>query len=456
MIISTSPEFITLCRLQVTLLNQGFGASQCAVYLTEALEAGAERKLIPIVAYPEVTMQQEAILDWVLLPPETSNRSANPGLLTDATALSLPVLAPLADSPPNSLAKKQQILLPLVHETSVLGLLVSIREDRPWNPWERAQIEKIAHSLAIACFLDQRYQWLIAQQHQNHLLEQQQQDILHNLLHQLRSPLTALRTFGKLLLKRLLPSDPNRDIATSIIRESDHLQQLLQQVDQAIALGENRLSPTLPMFNAVGSEDHLPLLLAANPLAGELLQLEPCSVPALLSPLIKSTQAIAQERGLTLTVDIPEALPSIQTNALALTEVMSNLLDNALKYTPKGGNLWLQAFRYDPASHQRGRGTTVAIAVSDTGPGIPPEDVDHLFERHYRGVQSGGQIPGSGLGLAIARDLVRQMQGDIQVFSPAQPSGSRWKRRSGQGGTTFIAWLPISNALAVNKPLNQK
>jgi len=86
--------------------------------------------------------------------------------------------------------------------------------------------------------------------------------------------------------------------------------------------------------------------------------------------------------------------------------VFSNLIDNALKYTPSG-KIYIQAGLEQ--SHLQG------IAISDTGPGIPPEDLEHIFE-HYRGVQSSSEIPGTGLGLAIA-NLIEQMQGEIQVFS---------------------------------------
>jgi hypothetical protein len=111
--------------------------------------------------------------------------------------------------------------------------------------------------------------------------------------------------------------------------------------------------------------------------------------------------------------------------------VLSNLLDNALKYTPAGGQIYVQAGREQ--GHFQG------VAISDNGCGIPPEDLEHIFERHYRGVQRSSKIPGTGLGLAIAKELVEQMQGEIQVFSPAQiNTGSV----AGRVGTTFIVWLP--------------
>lgn len=86
------------------------------------------------------------------------------------------------------------------------------------------------------------------------------------------------------------------------------------------------------------------------------------------------------------------------------------------------------------------------ISISDTGCGIPPEDLEHLFERHYRGVQAESEIPGTGLGLAIAKELVEKMQGEIQLFSPASSSQRSEVRAfiSEEGrGTTVIVWLPV-------------
>ncbi|MFO5527217.1 MAG: sensor histidine kinase, partial [Cuspidothrix sp.] len=85
------------------------------------------------------------------------------------------------------------------------------------------------------------------------------------------------------------------------------------------------------------------------------------------------------------------------------------------------------------------KGNFQGIAISDTGPGIPLEDLAHLGERHYRGVQAKTEIPGTGLGLAIAKQLIAEMQGDIEVFSPAIKSVSTIPHRP---GTTFIIWLP--------------
>ena len=98
-----------------------------------------------------------------------------------------------------------------------------------------------------------------------------------------------------------------------------------------------------------------------------------------------------------------------------MIQVLINLLDNALRYTPPGGEIRLTA--------RKGMGD-VEIAVMDTGPGIPEESLEHLFERFYRGDKSRQrESGGSGLGLAIVKSLVEIQGGQIDVESdPGQGS----------------------------------
>ena len=113
-----------------------------------------------------------------------------------------------------------------------------------------------------------------------------------------------------------------------------------------------------------------------------------------------------------------------------MQEVLSNIIDNALKYTHAGGKVLLECGQEKPGFQ--------GIIISDTGPGIPLEDLEHLGERHYRGVQAKTEIPGTGLGMAIAKQLMAEMQGNIEVFSPAIKSIITL---SDTPGTTFIIWL---------------
>ncbi|MCY7278894.1 MAG: GAF domain-containing sensor histidine kinase [Phormidesmis sp. CAN_BIN44] len=438
MLLPTSSEFVALCRSQVALLTQVLGASMSVVYLTETLVEGAEARLVPVAAYPESALALERS-SQLALSPATDAVFAMPHQFFASNAVDGgddddDRIDQSSVSLRNSLAaEQQQMVLPLVHNGMVLGLLVSERNDRPWTTWEGSQIERIADTIALAYVMDQRAQWLDQTHRQQRLLQSDQHDILDNLLHQFKNPLTALRTFGKLLLRRLRPEDSNREVATSIVRESDRLQDLLKQFDHAIDLGDVDLI-SMDLDEEPSTVNRPIPLLPAGVLTSSTLTLESCCVSEILQPLLVSAEAIAQEKGLSVRFWIPDNLPSVWANQGALREVLSNLIDNALKYTPTDGQVHIQANE---------AADWVIIRVSDTGLGIPSQDLPHLFERHYRGVQATTDIPGSGLGLAIADRLVEQMHGEIEVFSPLQNDG--WISDSDQPpkdqGTTFLVKL---------------
>lgn len=428
MLMSASSEFVTLCRSQVALLTQGLGAALSIVYLTEELvEGGNEQtKLIPLVTYPETAVAWEGF-DVAVLPEKTSSNF--PRLLTETALKNDPKEL---DESESCLLPSRQIVLPLIHEGVLMGLLMTAREDRAWNEQEHSEIERIAQTLAIARLLDQRREWFEQQLSQQQRLQAKQRDLLDNLLHQFRNPLTALRTFGKLLFKRLTPGDANRAVADNIVRESDRLSELLQQFDRVIDLTTEDLELQTPLLPTTLFIEPIQVTTAQLPLLPAVEKTELCSVTDVLEPLLMSARAIAAERNLNLHADIPAKLPLVRGDAKALREVLSNLIDNALKYTPTGGQIYIQAGKQQ--DHFQG------IAISDNGPGIPSGDLEHIFERHYRGVQGNSEIPGTGLGLAIAQELIEQMQGKIEVFSPAQLNTDSVR---GGLGTTFIIWLPL-------------
>lgn len=444
MFIPASPEFVALCKSQVAVLTQALGAALSAVYLTEELVEGVEPKLIPVVVYPEATVWESEATSEVLPELQGEEIKTIPRLLKAAPPLLPQHLdndSESADWQENYLRQQRQIVLPLIHEGLVMGLLVTARDDRAWNEQEKATIERIAGTLTLACLMDQRRVWVEDELTQSRRFQAQQRDRLDDLLHQFRNPVTAIRTFGKLLFRRLQPGDKNQEAAASIVGESDRLQELLQQFDACLDLTQE--APIIlkaPIMNEAAQQ---PLTPGLSLLPNNAQMREAISIIAVLEPLLVSARAIATERNLTLITAIPEQLPLVQGNAKALREVFTNLLDNALKYTPSGGQIEIRA-----EVGQTDHGEMTAIAFSDTGPGIPPQDLEHLFERHYRGVQAATAIPGTGLGLAIAKELIEQMQGQIEVFSPAQPVWAKQnfdainQSQANLGtGTTFVVWL---------------
>ncbi len=472
-----SPKFVDLCQTQVNLLKDQMGAALGVVYLTEDDDSNDETRLIPVVADPEASALWDArhmIARLSDRQPQTARprrlSAPMPDLQSEVELLALlasdATLPPPSPSPSTSMdldwvlsddqqSYSRQVIVPLIHEGVMMGLLVTARPDRAWNESEQFQIERIAQTIAIACVLDQRSQWLEHELHQQRLMQAQQHDIFHDLLHQFRNPLTALRTFGKLVLKRLSPGDRNRNMIEGMVRESDRLEELLKQFDVAVGWGDAHLLPpdTLEAGDPItwsaaidlssetsahGTDSAPRLLPGGGLLTGAALKIAPHSIVCVLEPLIVSAAAIAQERQIDLKTFVPSDLPPVLIDLDALREVLNNLIDNALKYTPPGGTVEIWA-----GIRQQQR---QCLVIADTGPGIPPQDLDHIFNRHYRGVQQGSDIPGSGLGLAIAHSLVHQMGGEIQVFSPARTSELIARLSEDWGsdtypGAAFIVWL---------------
>ncbi|PSN20788.1 sensor histidine kinase [filamentous cyanobacterium CCP5] len=461
MIVPTSPEFLALCQSQMLVLSQALGVTSTAVYLAdhrvEPDETGqSSPALIPVYAYPERSnLRSEA--DQRYLPEDAPPDSAQigPAAITpgaDGAVITSPFEG--KSGPNHSLGldgepSGQRLVLPMAYDEVLLGVLVCSRP-RPWAENDQRQAEQVASSLAIACVLDQRGQWMQRQLQQTYLDQQHQSEHFHDLLHQFRNPLTAMGTFGRLMLRRLEPEDKNYSAAEGIVRESDRLQDLTRQFDAAVADGDLRLerSPTQPSTAALAlpsadnSQESTRPGRSGEGLMGQL-SLEALPVDDILKPLLASAGAVAQERQILMGQGLVEHLPPVWMDSGALREVLSNLLDNALKYSPAGAWVWVATGLLKQVENQEYQG----IAVGDTGPGIPAADQGRVFERSYRGVQAEGTIAGTGLGLAIAQDLIAAMGGSIELYSPAALSGLVPAATETTGpGSVFILWLRQAEA----------
>lgn len=425
----SSSEFAALCQSQITLLSQSLGAVWSVIYLTEEIsEDGPSAQLFPFATYPQAGQQ-----DFWQLP---SGKLPEIWQLLQSRSLAQRLPDRLNEDPEASASgwkpalETRQLILPLVHQETFIGLLVTGREDREWQHEELKQIEEIARTLAIARYLESQYHWTRDELAIQENLRRIEHDRLDNLLHQLRNPLTALRTFGKLLIKRLLPEDPNGKLAQNILAQSDRFQALLEQFEAesqelaALDSASNSSKNSLPLLPDDRSLDRSSFLLP-----GSVSELDSVDLAWILEPLLTTASAIATERDIELIYHLPTSIPKVMGDVSALREILNNLVDNALKYTPSGGKVRL-ALKTTPSM--------VGIVVADTGPGIPAEDRERIFERHYRGIQAESEIPGTGLGLAIARELARKMQGEIELL------GSNDLSADGSG-TTFILWLPIAS-----------
>jgi two-component system sensor histidine kinase KdpD len=125
-------------------------------------------------------------------------------------------------------------------------------------------------------------------------------------------------------------------------------------------------------------------------------------------------------------------LPKLAADPALLEQVLVNLFENAAKYGPEGGVVALSARR---------DADTIAVLVTDDGPGIPSLDLPHIFDSFYRARLGDRIVPGTGLGLAIARGLTEAMGGTIAAFSPRAGA-----RADGPPGTAIELRLKLSAA----------
>lgn len=205
-----------------------------------------------------------------------------------------------------------------------------------------------------------------------HALELQR-NFVADVSHELRTPLTTLR--GNLgLLRRQPRIDPEEemDILTDMVDESDRLIRLVND-----------------------------LLVLARADAGRNLAKDPVAIKPLLEETCRQAQQLAPGRAITLEVDDL----SVLADRDAFKQVLLVALDNAIKHSK--GDIAVSALRNEDR---------VAIRVKDTGDGISPETLEHLFDRFYRG-EDAANLPGLGLGLAIAKSLVEGLGGEIRMES---------------------------------------
>lgn len=212
-----------------------------------------------------------------------------------------------------------------------------------------------------------------------------------DIAHELRSPLSVISGYAEALDDGKLPGTP--EVYQILHQEALHLSRLV---------------------------DDLRLLSLAD--AGELnLNLAPVDPGALVERAAARHAMAAQQREISLVAEAAPDLPETRVDGERMAQVLDNLVLNAFRYTPAGG--WIE-LRAGPA--QGG----VQIEVQDSGRGIDPEDLPHIFDRFYRGDRARAQNGESGLGLAIARSLIEAQGGWISVDS-----------RPGEGAR-FILWLP--------------
>ena len=233
-------------------------------------------------------------------------------------------------------------------------------------------------------------------------LDTLRRDLVANVSHDLRTPLVSIHGYVETVLMKdgSLTDEQRRAHLQAVLHNTGRLKTLVEELLELSRLEARQITPQQELFSV-----------------GDLVQ-----------DVVQKHRIQAVDNGVPITMDLPRGLPLVVGDIGLIERVLQNLLDNAIKYTSPPGTITIAL---------TSSGTGVKVDVADTGPGIPPEDLPHIFDRFRRGrngTRNGSS--GTGLGLAIVRKIL-----DLHDISIAVASN--------QGlGTTFSFVLPHEGVVA--------
>ena len=300
------------------------------------------------------------------------------------------LLAELRRRLPTELEPRALVCIPLVAAGATVGLL-ALAATEPGRELDAATLS-LAEELAFRAGSALENARLFAAAVQ---ATRARDELMGIVAHDLRNPLNLIASVAELLSDGFVARDP--------ASEQRHLQIIRRAAGQ---------------MNGLIAD-----LLDANRIETGSLSVEPRreSAAALVADALGFMGPLAESHGLVLSAAAEEGLPAVWTDPLRVQQVLSNLIGNAIKFTPRGGTIVLSAAR---------DGAHLRVGVADSGPGIPPEQLPHIFTRFWQG--GARDRRGIGLGLSIARAIVEAHAGRIWVESePGQ-------------GTTFYFTLPLA------------
>lgn len=221
---------------------------------------------------------------------------------------------------------------------------------------------------------------------------EQQRQFLLSISHELRTPLTSIVGYAQAISEGATEDVPSA--VQVIASEAGRLEHLVQDLLDLARLDARRFS-----FHPA-----------------------PSDLAHLLAETVESFRPAADRASLALHLDLPDGGPlELVTDALRVRQLLSNLVENAFRYARSG--VWV-------GGRPEGQGAT--LWVSDDGPGIAPEDLPRVFDRHFSSHAAGALASGTGLGLAIVAELVTAMGGQVEAASPLDA----------HGGTRMVVRLP--------------
>jgi two-component system phosphate regulon sensor histidine kinase PhoR len=235
-------------------------------------------------------------------------------------------------------------------------------------------------------------------------ISQMKNDFVSRVSHELKTPLASISAYSEMLVDGEANDEKTRKEFYSIIQ------------DQAKRL--NRLI-----------ED----ILNISRIESGLIKVDkkPVSLTILIEEQLQMIRNYAEEKNITVVGQKPIVFDQVYADRDMIAEVVINLLSNAVKYTPRGGSIKIET-EVDESSG------TARVSITDTGIGIPENEIEHIFDKFYRIGASRKQAEGTGLGLNLVKQIIEKVHNG-RVFVKSKP---------GQG-STFGFELPLATAEAV-------
>ena len=288
------------------------------------------------------------------------------------------------------------IATPIKSKESNLGVLILGREDQPFAPGDGDFLSVLSSQAGIALENARLFTEIQVAYDELQKLDHMKREFINIAAHELRTPLTILMGYASVLEEET--KGQSQDFVISITRNAMRLRSLIEDM-----LNLNYLESGVALL----STDHLHL-------------------PQVMQEIMKDMSLLADEKQLSVTIDIPPNFPAVIADRQKFDLIVMNLMHNAIKFTPESGQVVVKA---------QANEDNVVISISDTGIGIPPAELSRIFDRFYQ-VESSltREHGGIGLGLAIVRGMVEVCGGDIHVES------------SKAKGTKFTFSLPMDNS----------
>jgi len=278
------------------------------------------------------------------------------------------------------------LAVPMLARDKVIGCLEALntKDGEAYSPEDLQTLNTLAAQAAVAIANARLFE---------------QSDLIAEMVHELRTPLAAIKATTFILDRPDLPPEKHSTMVQTLAAETQRLTRLTTEFLELTRLESGR----------------------------SRIRLEDVDLEQLIPEIVETVAPQASDKNVTVSVNRTGAdLPLVKADETKLTQVMLNLLTNAIKYNREGGTVTVHLWLEDKENK-------IYVAVEDTGLGISEENLPHVFEKFYRVADTEGYTQGTGLGLAIAKRIVEGHGGSMTVESEAG------------AGTTFTFTIPTSS-----------